>query len=616
MKHRIATLSLLLSLAACGSSASSGGGAPTAPAAAAPDPWAELREWGDLDGARTIFEAYQQGDRAAEGTVGLMTLATIEGDSGRLAGLVESLDVDALESPELLAQAAVTAFFARPVLPIALALGQRACALADAEPDSPDVRRKAREACAEARVAAAAGALDVCTAGCDGTHELPILLAGNSPVVRATVSGSQPTPFIIDTGASTSVVTRAFAEANGIEPIEGTTYSVGSPGGMLEVDMALVDVQVGELRIEKVPVIIVELPIEFVGGIISPQATFHGLVTELDFRSLTLRVGARASDPAGMAELPLRFSEHNPYLQAAIGGRRPVPFLLDTGATQTSLFTSWEALDGEPIQRGPETRLAGAGGVGARAWVIPAALQATAGPLEWKVIQPLVAERGDGEALHGEVRYRGLVGMDLMMGRRVQLDLPDRKLRISSEQRLGAWPDGATATYRIQASGWAQDIVLTERVLERRTDPSGLAVVVVDVTYTGEQEGHFRYAMPDLWQTRGTWLVARPALMMWDVADDGTLSPVAPADRAERWLPAFVPFQPQPAGNPNIRFLPLEREGAEPLSCTEIALPAAAQASAEATLEVLECPAEPWRTRRLTLRGPDGAVIYQFEIES
>ena len=606
-------LSALLLVAACGGSATSEG--PTTPdPEPPPEPWALLEEWGDVEGAREVFTEWQRGERAAEGTVGLMTLAMIEADMERLGELAGQLDVGALEDPRLVTRAALAAGDLRPVAPIALSLGQRACAIAESAPDDEQLRFQAREACAGARLAAAAEGLDVCTAGCDATHELPILLAGNSPVVQASINGSDPTPFILDSGASGTLITRAFAEAHGIEAVEGTTYRVGSPGGLLEASLAHVIVQVGELRVEKVPALILDLPVEFVGGIISPQATWRGLVTELDFRDLVVRVRPDTGDVTGMAQLPLLLTERTPYLQAGIAGRREVPLVLDTGATQTTLFTSWEALDGDPIQRGPETRLAGAGGGGARAWMIPAALEAHAGALDWQVIQPMVAERGDGESIHGEVRYRGLVGMDLMMGRKVQLDLPGRAIRVSDRQVLADWDEGDIATYRIRAAAWDDDVVLTERVMQRQTDPSGVEAVMIEVTFEGEHEGNFRYAMPDLWPTRGTWLVSRPAALMWEVGSDGSMTQVPPQEAARRWLPIFVPFQPRPQGNPTIRFVPVEREGQEPLSCTEMVMPAATEVDADATLEMVECPSEPWRTRRLTVRGSDDTILYEFTV--
>lgn len=384
----------------------------------------------------------------------------------------------------------------------------------------------------------------------------------------------------------------------------------------------MVDVQVGELRVERVPAIIVDLPIEFVAGILSPQATWRGMATELDFRQLRLRVAPETRPGDAVAHLPLRLAERTPVLQAAIGGRRAVPVVLDTGATHTTLFTGWEALEGEAIERGPETRLAGAGGGGARAWATRAELDARAGDLRWTVHHPTIAARGDGETVHGEVRFYGLVGMDLLMGRRLLIDLPGRSLGVSSEARLPAWPVGASAVYRVRAASWDEEVEVREEVVERRSGPRG-EEVVVEVCYTppareGEpppaEETRFRYAMPDGWATRGTWLISRPVTQMWDVGEDGALTEVPENERASRWLPVFVGFQARPAGNPRISFLPVEREG-ENLACTEIALPAATQASPDATLELLECPAEVWRTRRLTLRAPDGTVIYELSLE-
>lgn len=599
-------LPFLLLVLACGASAA-------VPNAREADEsvWRELQQTGDTERAGQAFARWREEGRI-DGLVGAMTLAMIQGKMGELATLAEDLDPAALEEPALIARAALALGELRPIPAQAVQLGLRCCDFAENAVDR-ETHLAGIEACSFARLAQVSPRLDQCTEGCESAHRFPLLFASNLAVVQASINGDELAPFIVDTGASISVITREFAEAHQIEAVEGTVHSAGSPGGLLEVHRAMIDVQVGGLRVERVSAIIVDLPIDFIGGIISPQSTWRGLVTEFDFRTMRVHVSpvARASD--GMPDLPLLFSERIPFLRAAIGGRRAVPILLDTGASGTSLFTSWEALPGEPIERGSETRVSGAGGGSARAWNTSGSFEAQAGSLRWSVHQPTIAERGDSESVHREIRYWGLIGMDLMMGRRVQLDMNEHVLRISEQQVLPSWPVGSTTRYRIEAQDWSDDIVLTERVIERGRD-EGTELLTIDVSYTGEREGHFRFQMADRWDTRGTWLISRPVLRMWDVGDDGSLTEVAEDERAQRWLSVLMPFQTDGEGV-EMRFLPIEREGQEPLSCTEISVPAAAEVG-EVTLEILECPTETWRTQRLTLRNEEGGVVYKFEVQS
>ncbi|MEM9860682.1 MAG: retroviral-like aspartic protease family protein [Myxococcota bacterium] len=570
--------------------------------------WRALQRDGDIASASRSFEQWREAGHV-DGVVGAMVVAAIASDMVTLRSLTESLASEDLSDPELLIRAALAAAQLRPIVPAVELLVRRTCQHVDNPALDEALRIDAQEACSFAGVLEASPAVDTCSSGCDEAHTFSMLFAGNAPVVMANVAGSAPAPFIVDTGASANVVTREFAEQHGIQPVPGTLYQVGSPGGLLEVSRALVDIRVGGLAVQRALAIIVDLPIEFVGGIISPQAAWRGLVTEFDFQSMELHVTASPRDFPVAHTLALHMTERTPYLRAAIAGRSALPFVLDTGATTTTIFSSWAALPGPTIERSHETTVRGAGHGSARAWAISQELAARTGELEWRIASAVLAERGDGETSHGAVRYWGLLGMDLMMGRRVQLDLPASTLRMSSAAALPAWPVGASATYRIQSSDWEEPVVLVERVLERERGDGGNQVLI-DVSYTGHAHGHLRYRMADTWQTRGAWLISRPASEMWTVEDDGALTPI-PADAfANHWLPVFTPFQTV-AGETTIRFV--AESGASEASCTEISVPAQS-AAGEGRLTLVECPTERWRTRQLTLLSGD-QTVYEFRIE-
>lgn len=365
----------------------------------------------------------------------------------------------------------------------------------------------------------------------------------------------------------------------------------------------------GGLYVERVPALVLDLPIDFVAGIVSPQNTWRPLAVTFDFRAFTLTTAPAAGPDPELVALPLTLAEDNPYLRVATPDRPVAPILLDTGAQHTVLFTRWDAL-GPPLERVGEARVAGAGGKGAAAFTTKARVPAEAGPLTWTIEHPTLADRPD-EAFHHEVRHYGLVGMDFMLGRRVVLDMPERTLRISKDARLAEWAVGEAVTYVVRAKGWPAPVKVAERVVARDDD-----AVTLEAAYEGPAGPvRFRYRIRDTWGSRGTWLISRPAEAMWDVAADGALTEVPAEQRVQRWLPVFVGFKAVASDkNPEIAFEPQQR-GDRKVSCTRVALPAAAKDAPEATLELVECPQDNWRTRRLTVKSATGEVIYEFAVE-
>ena len=576
----------------------------TRPEESGPDPWALFAQ-GKTEAAARAFERWRQDNRRAEGTVGMMSIAVAHHNQAKLATLLNELDVAQLHSKELIVEAAWAGLALRPTPARAIALGERACALA--KDTSSPIAAKAAGACAQTKVAAhARGDLERCVKGCDTTHEHALMLAASLPIVMASVHGSEPTPFIVDTGASRNLVTTAFAAQHGIKPIEGTQQKVQSPGGLLDASMALVDVEFGGVRVERVTVIVLDLPIEFVGGLISPQSMLHQVATEFDLRGMRLVTSpARVDDPT-LASLPLRLTNHIPFIQVAAHGRREVPVVVDTGANSTSLSTTWEALKGQDVGRGAQTSAAVAGGKKSLGWEMTSDIQAKAGDLSWTMERPTIEDHSGKEPKRYSITPHGRVGVDMMMGRRFLLDMPGRQVSFSKTSKLAPWPVGASTTYRITSSSWTAPILLKEEVVQRRDD---CAVLEVSYKHPGGQE-RFRYEMKDTWVNRGKWLISRPVEAMWDVDTQGKLKAIAPKDQAARWLPGFVGFNvPSQGVTPQIAFIPNQGDS----TCTQIVIPAATENVPNATLELVNCAAQAWRAQTLTIKGPDGSILYRFE---
>lgn len=573
------------------------------PAAGAPhSPWDMLRA-GEVGLAMWRFKAWmaRPGERS-EGLAGLLAVARVSGDDDAIRKMLLKVDPKTA-SPLLLVQAATAAVTLDALSKAGAALLARACKLTPSSDVSPE---QIAELCSDAAVFRAAKQVDRCTAGCKTGTKLPMIFVGHQPAVMASVNGEPKAAFIVDTGASTSLVSKAYAAKHGIHPIPGSSFRVESAGSFVKADRALVTLTAGGVTIENVPVILLDLPMGSVAGLISPHTTWSGFAVEYDFRSFTLGLSQYSHTGPDLATLPFFRADRNPVVVATVGDRPARPLMVDTGAWQSVLFTRFDTL-GKPLVREHAANATGAGGSVARAWTTSEKLEVHAGALSWSLVNPAVVERAK-EPVPPTVQTYGLVGMDFLMGRRFIVDSPAGRLFFSKEAKLPPWPVGDSATWKASGTLLPAPVTVHEKVVARTP-----RAVTLDVTIDGaETPEHFRLEMPDTWATRGTWLVTRPATKMWDVGAGGKLVPVPPTERASRWLAAFTPFRT--AGHaPAITIAPETRAGAK-IYCTTIAVDAVA-GKKPARLSFTECPKDVWRTQSVELRaGKDGkgAVLWSL----
>jgi predicted aspartyl protease len=112
------------------------------------------------------------------------------------------------------------------------------------------------------------------------------------PIVLASVNGKPPEPFIIDTGAATSVLSKSYCDRAGIAYLADKPHLASSPGGDVQLFPALVDeIKLGGVVVKNWTANVLEFPKELrVGGILAPQDTLMGMVVELDGREFKLRL--------------------------------------------------------------------------------------------------------------------------------------------------------------------------------------------------------------------------------------------------------------------------------------------------------------------------------------
>lgn len=180
-------------------------------------------------------------------------------------------------------------------------------------------------------------------------------------IAMVSVNGNQAEPFIVDTGAPTTVISRRYADRVKLPylPDLGERASDAAGNAVQLHPVLLGSLKWGEIEIENVPAHVLELPENFkVGGILSPQDALRGIAFEIDGSARALRVFSepRASNWDGSSErphweAPLLWSGGNLFVEARATDLTKLPFLLDSGAggngvCEEALRAAGKSLDG------------------------------------------------------------------------------------------------------------------------------------------------------------------------------------------------------------------------------------------------------------------------------
>ncbi len=565
------------------------------------DGWQSLRQ-GDLAAAEEVFASlveHPQGQ--AQGLAGLLRLAQIREDVDEIKALLEEAEV-ASRLALLDIVAAQTASQIKS--PSAARWLERGCEHIQHDRFAHD----ARSLCARQAWHIASPEGTNCAAGCDAVHDVSLGLIGSLPIVLASINDQEETPFIVDTGASTCVIARQYAEEYGIESIQGTGYEATSAAGVVEAHLAAVDLQIAELRQEDISCTVLEFPVEGIAGIISPQRDLRDFAVTMNFHEMTLEIAPpeQASTLREVVELPLLVDQGVLQLMAAVGERPTRPFLLDTGADRSRLHIELDQM-GQPLNRGEETVALAAGGE-VRSWPTEGRLTAAAQALSWDMVDPVVYESAPLKS-QARMHWQGYIGMDVLLGRKLRVDPTNQKISISSESQLSPWSDGSAQTIEVRGVRWPDPVRITEQVAEHDGNRITLNVIIDAHEEVLEE---FSIAFEDTWTTRETWLVTRPVETYWQLVD-GEKVEQDPATAVQRFLPYFLPFEM--TGVPSVDVEVLSLPDGDHL-CTRIQANAVAllDEPVEATLSMWQCQ-RPWRTPQIELRSTkEDELLWGFEV--
>lgn len=206
------------------------------------------------------------------------------------------------------------------------------------------------------------------------------------PIIKIRINGSkQALRFVLDTGSGMSVLSEETARKLGIRAVAhgGQARAVGG-GGKFEIVYGYVNtLEIGELKVSNVPVYIRHFYDEAnpVDGYLGIAAINH-MVTSIDYGAMKLSLDrpkgndappVTASDSTAPApiispaiNIPIRMTASG-FVSGEVsvdGFRKPMNFIIDTGATVTVLSERTAAMDeAQEFIRPSRMRVYGAAGV-------------------------------------------------------------------------------------------------------------------------------------------------------------------------------------------------------------------------------------------------------------
>lgn len=170
--------------------------------------------------------------------------------------------------------------------------------------------------------------------------EVPARIEGKIVFVKATVNGEGPFTFVVDTGATVSVLTPSAAKKAGLKE---------KPGSPLNpVAGSVRTIAVGDAELRNLPVQIFDPP-QAVSLRLDKGVDYSGIlgftflnnfITTIDYAKKTVRFeapDAKRTTPADATRIPLRRDGDLLFASAYVNGKGPFVFLVDTGSAEIVL---------------------------------------------------------------------------------------------------------------------------------------------------------------------------------------------------------------------------------------------------------------------------------------
>lgn len=301
--------------------------------------------------------------------------------------------------------------------------------------------------------------------------QTPIEVIQNRPFVNVMLNGKGPFRFVIDTGASLSVVSEKTAQKLGLKPVArgGMARAVGGTGSFPIIYSLLDSVEIGGARVETVPVYIRTV---HSAPDTAEEARAEGYIglsmltsylLSLDYQNKVLRldrtpvrdeaatdrrgpVGLEKEQPLAATSTPASDTpgEIDVALRSTSGGlasaettlpnlTRPLNFIVDTGATVTVVSkAAVKRFELDPLKLKGETfRVIGAAGIEEGAEALELATLTVSG-LRKKNSRALILDLEPVNETSGFEQH-GIIGGDYLAHFKVDFDLRRFRLRLTPQ---------------------------------------------------------------------------------------------------------------------------------------------------------------------------------------
>ena len=284
------------------------------------------------------------------------------------------------------------------------------------------------------------GLLDI---SAPGEATLPFELVNNRPVIKVRVNGArEPLRFVVDTGAGMCVLSTNAAERAGLRPVArgGLARAVGGSGRFEIVYGFLQSLQVGEVKVERVPVYIRQFynEQEGVDGYIG-LSVLGKFLTVVDYGTLRMtllrdeearRATAQAA-AAGAVEVPIRTTSSGFWSgEVSFDGlEKPANFIIDTGASISVVSEALAARAGlERYAQAGRIKVYGAAGLAENIQTILLPRVAL-GSYTWPNVYAAVL---DMEPINETAGFEqaGILGGNILVRYRVTFDFPRGFIRL------------------------------------------------------------------------------------------------------------------------------------------------------------------------------------------
>ena len=425
------------------------------------------------------------------------------------------------------------------------------------------------------------------------SYTLPLSVFAGLPIAYLSINGSEKLPFIVDTGASGLLVTKNTAEKYGLKPIEGTDFEGLALEDKVKTQYTRLDLSLGSVLIKNSHAVMMDLPLQSIAGIISPQTLLKRFRVELDFTRYELRLMSREDKREGdtQEQFPLVLAQSCPIVFARASTSTPRrALLLDTGSNVTKLGDQF--LTGvDYTTREGEDEEKGASNVARKTNTANTKFDLKIGEIDWSIEQPNTFE--NKRTPERDLRHLGLIGMDFLNGRTLVMDRSTHSMGITPRANFAKWAKDSAATFDVSGTKMKDSLVVTE-VVKDATDSS----VTLGVTIT-DSEGakDFDLLLDNDWSARGQWLLTRRARRAFTTVSEKEKD-LSAEELQAMWMRAFYPFGTENKP-PGFRMI-VGKLDDKKLVCGEMTIDATTKGE-KGRLSIVECPSLSWRTVRIKL---------------